>query len=77
MNILGFDSLLETSYGKTSVSSNSLLSGIRIRHEDNWYIVGSACANLGRNPHRLVNASPQEQDYKILLLSALLLADES
>lgn len=74
MNILGFDSLLETSYGKTSVSANSLLTGIRIRHEDNWYIVGAACSNLGRNPHRIVNATPQEQDYKILLLSALLLA---
>jgi hypothetical protein len=77
MNILGFDSLLETSYGKTSVSANSLLTGIRIRHEENWYIVGSACGNLGRNPHRLVNASPQEKDYTILLLSALLLAGKT
>ncbi len=74
MNILGFDSLLETSYGKTSVSANSLLTGLRIRHDDKWYIVGSACSNLGRNPHRIVNASPDEQDYKVLLLSALLLA---
>ncbi len=33
---------------------------MRISIDDNWYLVGGACRNLGRNPHRLVNASPEE-----------------
>lgn len=76
MKITGFTSLLETSYGKTAVSANSLLSGLRIKHEDNWYLVGDACKNLGRNPHRIVNATPEEIDYKVLFLSALLMSTD-
>ncbi|MEY4660255.1 MAG: hypothetical protein RLZZ42_207 [Bacteroidota bacterium] len=74
MKITGFTSLLETSFGRNPVSASSLLHGIRIKHEDNWYLVGDACKNLGRNPHRIVNASPDELDYKILFNSALLLS---
>lgn len=77
MKIVGFTSLLESSYGKLPVTSNSLLNGMRIQHEDNWYLVGGACRNLGRNPHRLVNASPEELDYKVLLNAALLHASKS
>jgi hypothetical protein len=31
---------------------------------------------LGRNPHRIVNATPEEIDYKVLLLSALLMSTD-
>jgi hypothetical protein len=74
MKITGFTSLLEASYGKLPVTSSSLLNGIRIKYEDNWYLVGQACRNLSRNPHRLVNASPEEPDYQVLFLAALLLS---
>lgn len=72
MKIVGFTSLLESSYGKLPVTSTNLLNGMRISLDDNWYLVGGACRNLGRNPHRLVNASPEEVDYKVLLHAALL-----
>jgi hypothetical protein len=77
MKITGFTSLLEASYGKLPVASSSLLNGIRIRHEDTWYLVGQACRNLSRNPHRLVNATPEEVDYQVLFLSALLLSTQN
>lgn len=77
MKITGFTSLLEASYGKMPVTSNSLLNGIRIKNEDTWYIVGQACRNLGRNPHRLVNASPEEVDYAVLFNAALLNATKN
>ena len=72
MNITGFTSLLETSYGKIPVASSNLLNGIRIKHGDSWYLVGTACRDLGRNPHRLVNASPEDIDFQVLLNAALL-----
>lgn len=74
MKITGLVSMLESSYGKLPVTANSLLNGIRIKHEDTWYLVGQACRNMGRNPHRLVNASPDEIDYQVLLHAALLLS---
>ena len=77
MKITGFTSLLEASYGKLPVTSNSLLNGIRIKNDDTWYLVGQACRNLGRNPHRLVNASPDEVDYSVLFLAALLNATKN
>lgn len=77
MKITGFTSLLEASYGKLPVTSNSLLNGIRIKNDDTWYLVGQACRNLGRNPHRLVNASPDEVDYSVLFHAALLNATKN
>jgi len=74
MKITGFTSLLESSYGKMPVTSNSLQNGIRIKYEDSWYLVGQSCKNLGRNPHRVVNASPEESDYQVLLLASMLLS---
>jgi len=77
MEIIRFSSVLESTYGTSVVSSNSLLGGIKIKFEDNWYLVGDSCKNLGRNPHRIVNATPNEIDFKILFLSSLLLSGSS
>ena len=77
MEIIGFTSVLESTYGTGVVSSNSLLGGIKIKFEDNWFLVGDSCKNLGRNPHRIVNASPNEIDFKILFLSSLLISGSS
>ena len=74
VNTIGFTSLLESSYGKLPVISNNLINGIRIRYNDSWYLVGQACKELGRNPHRLVNATPDELDYRVLFQAALLAA---
>lgn len=77
MNIIGFNSMLEASFGKMTISSNSLLNSIRLKHENNWYLVGEACKNLGKNPHRLVNSRPEEVDYQVLLLASLLMSSTS
>ena len=77
MKTNGFTSLLETSYGKTTVTSSSLLNGLRVKYNDNWYLVGQACKNMGRNPHRLVNASPDEIDYHVLLNAAMLFSSKN
>lgn len=72
MKIVNFKSLLEVSYGRISSSAFDLLTGIRIKHGENWYLVGESCRNLGRNPHRIVNATPDEVDYQVLLAAGLL-----
>ena len=77
MKTNGFTSLLESSYGKTTLSSVSLINGLRVKHNDSWYLVGQACKNMGRNPHRLVNASPDEIDYHVLLNAALLFCSKN
>ena len=74
MKIQGFPSLLETSYGKLPQTSSNFINGMRLRYQDNWYILGNECRNQGRNPHRLINASPEEPDYGILYTGALSLA---
>jgi len=74
MRIEEFPSLLETSFGKLPQTSTNFINGMRLRYRDNWYILGNECRNQGRNPHRLVNASPEELDYGILFTGALSLA---
>lgn len=74
MNIssTNFPSVFESSFGNTENSSRDLLNGIKIKHNNNWYLVGNLAREGGVNPHRVINASPEDEDYEILFKAALL-----
>lgn len=56
-----------------NVSSN-LLNGLKIKDNGRDYLVGNLALSEGRNPHRAINSSSDETDYKVLLKAGLLLA---
>jgi plasmid segregation protein ParM len=74
MNIssTSFPSLFESSFGNTENSARDLLNGIKIKNKNNWYLVGNLAREGGINPHRFINAAPDEEDYEILFKGALL-----
>ncbi len=67
-----YPSVFETAFGNTENSAKDLLTGIKIKSGNNWYIVGNLARNGGINPGRTVNASPGEHDFDILFRSSLL-----
>lgn len=73
MNIysLTFPSVFESSFGNTESSARDLLNGIKIKRDNAWYMVGNLAKTGGVSPHRITNASPEEEDYDILFRSAL------
>lgn len=69
---ISFPSVFETTFGNTESSSKDLLNGLKIKRDNNWYLVGNLAKRGGINPHRITNASPQEEVYDILFRSALI-----
>jgi len=69
---ISFPSVFETTFGNTESSSKDLLNGLKIKRDNNWYMVGNLAKKGGVNPHRITNASPQEEVYDILFRSALI-----
>ncbi len=67
-----FPSVFETSFGNTENASGDLINGIKIKRDNNWYMVGNLAKRGGINPNRITNASPAGDDYDILFRSALL-----
>ncbi|WP_326992402.1 ParM/StbA family protein [Chitinophaga sp. 212800010-3] len=67
-----FPSVFETAFGNTENSSKDLLSGLKIKKDDTWYLVGNLAKRGGINPNRITNAAPSEEDYEILFKAALL-----
>ncbi|GAB2610419.1 ParM/StbA family protein [Belliella aquatica] len=53
--------------------SKDLVNGLKIIHKDTSYIVGNLALSEGISPHKNINGSPDDLDYKILLKSGLLL----
>lgn len=76
-NILSFSSLSEVNNADLSQTSRSLVNGLKLMVENQWYICGNLVLNEGENPHKTMNSSPDEMDYKVLLKAALLLASEN
>lgn len=70
-----FPSVLESiSTDIIRVTSNQL-DGLKLKHNNRDYLVGSLALNEGKSPHKAINSSPDEIDYQVLLKSALLLAN--
>jgi hypothetical protein len=74
--IQSFSSLIENSNANLNNTSRDLLNGLKIFHENHWYICGNLAINEGQLPHKLINSSPADLDYQILVKAALLVASE-
>lgn len=75
--IQSFSSLIENSNSNLSNTSKDLLNGLKIHHDNQWYISGNLAINEGQLPHKFINSSPADLDYQLLVKSALLLVSES
>jgi hypothetical protein len=67
-----FPSVFETAYGNSENSARGLLNGIKIKKGDAWYLVGNMAKKGAVNPGRVVNASPEEEDFDILFKAAII-----
>jgi len=69
---ISFPSVFETAFGNSENSSKDLLNGLKIKKDEDWYLVGNLAKRGGINPGRITNAAPTEEDYEILFKAALL-----
>jgi hypothetical protein len=71
-----FSSLVEINNTVLSQTSKDLLHGLKIQHNDRWYICGDLALNEGQLPHKLINSSPEDTDYQLLAKAAMLLVQD-
>jgi len=72
-----FSSLIENNNSPLNNTSADVLNGLKILHEGQWYICGNLALNEGQAPHKLINSSPSDLDYQLLVKAALLLVADS
>ncbi|MCD7973933.1 MAG: hypothetical protein LUG18_14955 [Candidatus Azobacteroides sp.] len=53
--------------------SDNLLNGMRLKLNEEDYIIGNLALTEGYSPHKNFNSSPTENEYNILSKAALLL----
>jgi plasmid segregation protein ParM len=68
---INFPSVYQTAFGNTENSSKDLLNGMKIKKNENWYLVGNMAKKGGVNAGRIVNAAPGEADFDILFRAAI------
>ena len=73
MNIstITFPSVFETAFGNSENSAKDLLNGLKVKREEDWFLVGNLARKAAINAGRVVNASPTEEDFDILFRSAI------
>jgi hypothetical protein len=76
-SIQSFSSLIESNNVNLSNTSNDLLHGLKLYHDNQWYICGNLALNEGQFPHKLVNSSPDDIDFQLLAKAAMLLVQDS
>ncbi|HRR08653.1 MAG TPA: hypothetical protein PLO56_08155 [Rhodothermales bacterium] len=69
-----FPSVYETHNGDLVNVASDLLQGMKIYSDQTGYIIGQLALSEGINPHKAINSSPHELDYRLLVQSGLLLA---
>jgi len=77
VSTITFPSVFESAFGNTENSSRDLLNGLKIKNENIWYLAGNLAKRGGINPNKVVNASPQEEDYEVLFKAALITVAET
>ncbi|GGH30038.1 ParM/StbA family protein [Sphingobacterium alkalisoli] len=75
--IQSFSSLVENNNTVLINTSKDLLHGLKILHNDKWYICGDLALNEGQSPHKLINSSPDDTDYQLLAKAALIVSQEN
>ncbi len=73
-----FPSVIEANHVELSRVSSSLLKGLKLYADDQLaYIIGELAISEGLAPHKSINGSPEDKDYKLLAKAALLVAAKS
>src|ERR1700754_3707097 len=73
-NIQSFSSLMQASNAGLANTARSLVNGLKVRLNQQWYICGNLALSEGEFPHKNINSSPDDLEYEVLLKAALLLA---
>lgn len=68
-----FPSVVENNNTILSQTSKDLLRGLKIQHNNKWYICGDLALSEGQFPHKLINSSPDDIDYQLLAKASMLL----
>ncbi|HBG25239.1 MAG: hypothetical protein A2X17_01765 [Bacteroidetes bacterium GWF2_41_61] len=72
-----FPSVYESTLRDFSTSNDPILGFSKLKFDGANYLVGLQALNEGVSPHKSINASPEDVDYKIITQSALLLASNA
>lgn len=72
-----FPSVYESTLRDFATSNDPILGFSKLKFDGSDYLVGLQALNEGISPHKSINASPGDEDYKIITQSALLLASNS
>lgn len=76
IEVIKYPSVFESSNLELRNVARDLVSGLKIYHNDIGYLVGELALSEGNSPHRNINSSPDEDDFRIFLKSGLLLASQ-
>jgi hypothetical protein len=69
-----FPSVYESTIREYYTSNDPILGFSKIKVDDSDYLVGLQALNEGVSPHKSLNASPSDREYKLIAHSALFLA---
>lgn len=72
--IIIIPSVFETAPAVLDRVADKLHKGLKIQIDNRFFIVGDLALNEGIQPHKEINSSPHDLDYRILFNSALLVA---
>jgi len=76
IEVIKYPSVFESTNLELRNVARDLVSGLKIFHNDVGYLVGDLALSEGTSPHRNINSSPDENDYRIFLQAGLLLATQ-
>ncbi len=72
-----FPSVYESTLREFSTNNDPILGFSKLKFNGENYLVGLQALNEGISPHKSINASPGDVDYKVITQSALLLANNA
>jgi plasmid segregation protein ParM len=73
MNSISFPSVVEEHTNELQSVFSNLTDGLKIYEDNVGYIVGNLALKEGIAPHKLINSSPDEVEYRVLAKTAMLL----
>lgn len=74
-NIYMFPSVLEGNNTELKSVADDLINGMKLFINGGAYIIGNLALTEGISPHKIINSSPDDLDYQLLLSAGLLLAN--